>query len=62
MITNYIEIIKHVNNCCITHGCKFNSDDCPVVSAKYSQNGLCDTCEKMVPRIAKIIEELDARR
>lgn len=59
MIRNYMEIIKHVNNCCITHGCKYDNKDCPVVLAKYDQKNLCDKCKELIPNIVRTIELLN---
>ena len=31
-------------HCCILHGCKYNHDDCPIVTEKEVQEGGCEEC------------------
>ena len=34
----------HATHCCITHGCKYGDEDCPVVNGKVAQVYPCEDC------------------
>jgi hypothetical protein len=34
----------HTRHCCIVHGCKYDDDDCTVVTGKETQEYLCECC------------------
>lgn len=34
----------HTEHCCIHHGCKYNQENCSVVSNKKIQSGKCEGC------------------
>lgn len=34
----------HRTHCCILHGCKYGSSDCPVETGKIKQEFVCETC------------------
>lgn len=35
----------HTEHCCIFHGCKYNKEDCPVMTRKQAQSYPCEDCE-----------------
>lgn len=42
------EMYHHSRNCCKKHGCKYDSEDCPVVKGEIIQENTCDHGERMV--------------
>jgi len=34
----------HTRHCCLVHGCKYDNDDCTVVTGKEAQEYLCECC------------------
>lgn len=38
------EIGVHQGHCCVTHGCKYGDDDCPVVNKIVVQDFPCEDC------------------
>lgn len=38
------ELETHRTHCCICHGCKYCSKNCPVVKEKITQAYLCEDC------------------
>ena len=43
MINNYG---VHISHCCKWHGCKYGSDNCPVVLGLVKQEYLCEWCDE----------------
>lgn len=39
----------HTEHCCVDHGCKYNDDQCPVISETKRQTGLCQDCNDHDP-------------
>ena len=35
----------HQTHCCVKHGCKYNDEDCPVVSGEIKQDYICESCD-----------------
>lgn len=44
----------HVTHCCLKHGCKYNEDECPVVSGARQQEYSCEYCTSSATLEAKI--------
>lgn len=36
----------HMGHCCVTHGCSYRDDDCPVVNGTAKQDDPCEECDK----------------
>lgn len=34
----------HQSHCCVKHGCKYDDENCPVVTGKVQQKYLCESC------------------
>ena len=34
----------HITHCCVTHGCKYGDEDCPVANKKVAQSYSCEEC------------------
>lgn len=41
-----MEKCVHTEHCCLTHGCKYNDDDCPVINGVKPQSFPCEICEE----------------
>lgn len=39
-----INVGVHVGHCCLKHGCKYSSEDCPVVLRTADADGTCSYC------------------
>lgn len=37
----------HAGHCCVSHGCKYGEEDCPVEHGKVKQYHPCEECENM---------------
>ena len=35
----------HTEHCCVKHGCKYNDENCPVISEVQTQSYYCEFCE-----------------
>jgi hypothetical protein len=44
---NKTEVETHRTHCCVLHGCKYSSKDCPVVRRKVVQEAICERCEAL---------------
>jgi hypothetical protein len=42
---NEDEIIAHKNHCCVLHGCKYHSEECPVTRRSIKQADICEDCD-----------------
>lgn len=49
----------HKTHCCEKHGCKYNSETCPVELRQVEQSYSCETC-RSVAAIEAEIEQLKA--
>lgn len=45
-MTETINIGVHETHCCILHGCKYGSENCPVEKGKIIQRYLCPDCQE----------------
>jgi hypothetical protein len=41
---NRVNVRVHQTHCCIIHGCKYGSDNCPVELGKIKQKYPCEEC------------------
>lgn len=48
-----MKIGSHISNCCLWHGCKYESKDCPITTGDMKQEKPCKKCSK--EEAAKII-------
>lgn len=48
----------HVTHCCIHHGCKYGSDNCPVVTGRLAQEYDCEVCYEQKSEHKKLIDEM----
>ena len=37
----------HQTHCCLTHGCKYGNEECPVISGEVVQTYPCEECHNM---------------
>lgn len=53
------ELVKtHETHCCAIHGCKYNEEDCPVVSKEIKQQYLCPDCHETFNDMDDVVEIL----
>lgn len=45
---------SHTEHCCILHGCKYNDEDCPVVTGLKRQSFPCEDCHDSIGSLLKV--------
>lgn len=51
----------HTRHCCVLHGCKYNDEDCEVVTKKTKQQFTCEDCGEVgISNVERAIFESEA--